>query len=439
MFLRHAWILAAVAGAILAARAAAPQEPAVPAATEQGLVLLQNGRVLQGRVEKLGECYRVSQADGEIRVRASEVQFVCRDLEEGYQRKRATLAPQDVSAHLQLAQWCQRQGLLRAAAAELDAARQLDPSNPLVDALQRRLQMALEVRSDPAPPARPVVAGPTNEELDRMVRGMPPGTVETFIQSTQPILLNHCMTSGCHGGRAEDRLQWIRTPLSQPPSRRVTQRNLYATLRWIDWENPGNSPLLTAAGSPHGHLPAAVFTDRQFGQYRRLAEWVYRVAQKPLPAEAASGYLPGPAPTGPAAAGGFADPYAPRNLVTPLSSARPMPRTRQPGGRIPLCPPPRRHRRQRRTTPTPGHPASRPRLPERRARPDRWTARPRNPSPWKGSIPTIRKLSIGRSSPPTPSRLPPPCPPRPPGPSASREVSQPPVIPGVAGPGAPGV
>jgi hypothetical protein len=327
-----------VAGAILAARAAAPQEPAVPAATEQGLVLLQNGRVLQGRVEKLGECYRVSQADGEIRVRASEVQFVCRDLEEGYQRKRATLAPQDVSAHLQLAQWCQRQGLLRAAAAELDAARQLDPSNPLVDALQRRLQMALEVRSDPAPPARPVVAGPTNEELDRMVRGMPPGTVETFIQSTQPILLNHCMTSGCHGGRAEDRLQWIRTPLSQPPSRRVTQRNLYATLRWIDWENPGNSPLLTAAGSPHGHLPAAVFTDRQFGQYRRLAEWVYRVAQKPLPAEAASGYLPGPAPTGPAAAGGFADPYAPRNLVTPLSSARPMPRTRQPGGSNPVVP-----------------------------------------------------------------------------------------------------
>jgi hypothetical protein len=332
MFLRHAWVLSAVAGAVLAARAAAAQEPAMPAATEQGVVLLQNGRVLQGRVEKLGECYRVSQADGEIRVRASEVQFVCRDLEEGYQRKRATLDPQDVSAHLQLAQWCQRQGLLRAAAVELDAARQIDPSNPLVDTLERRLQMALEAPRDPAPPARPVVAGPTNEELDRMVRGMPPGTVETFIQSTQPILLNHCMTSGCHGGRGEDRLQWIRTPLSQPPSRRVTQRNLYATLRWIDWENPGNSPLLTAAGGPHGHLPAAVFTDRQFGQYRRLAEWVYRVAQKPLPAEAG-----GLAPVGLAAASGFADPSSPRNLATPLSPARPMPRTRQPGGSNPVA------------------------------------------------------------------------------------------------------
>jgi hypothetical protein len=304
----------------------------MPAATGQGVVLLQNGRVLQGHVEKLGECYRVAQADGEIRVRASEVQFVCRDLEEGYQRKRATLDPQDVSAHLQLAQWCQQQGLLRAAAEELDAASRIDPSNPLVDTLRRRLQMALEAPPDPAPPAKPVVAGPSNEELDRMVRGMPPGTVETFVQSTQPILLNHCMTSGCHGGHAEDRLQWIRSPLSQPPSRRVTQRNLYATLQWIDWENPGNSPLVTAAGGPHGHLPAAVFTDRQFGQYRRLAEWVYRVAQKPLPAEAPAGYPPGPAPVGLAAASGFADRVAPRNLATPLSHARPMPRMRQPGG-----------------------------------------------------------------------------------------------------------
>jgi hypothetical protein len=290
-------------------------------------VLLQNGGVVQGHVEKLGDGYRVSQADGEIRLRSSLVQFVCRDLEEGYRRKRAMLDPRDVAAHLQLAQWCQRQGLLRAAADELDAARQIDPSNPLAATLQRRLQMALEAPPALPPAARPVKVGPTSEELDRMVRGMPPGTVETFVQSTQSILLNHSTSSGCHGGCADDRLQWIRTPLGQSPSRHVTQRNLYATLQWIDWENPGSSPLLKAAGGPHGHLPTAVFTDRQIGQYRRLAEWVYRVAQKPLPGEAG-----GMAPVGLAAASGGTDAAEPRSLPATLTRPRPLPRTRQAGG-----------------------------------------------------------------------------------------------------------
>jgi hypothetical protein len=326
-------MLAAVAGvvlAILAARAAVPQEPPPPAGG-QGVLLLQNGRVLEGRIEQLGEWYRLSQADGEIRIRASEVQLVCRDLEDAYQRQRAMLPPHDAVAHVHLAQWCQRQGLLRAATEELDAAGQIDPSHPLVEGLRRRLQMLQEPPPAPTAPAKPAAAGPSNDELDRMVRGMPPGTVETFVQSTQPILLNHCMTSGCHGSHSTDRLQWIRAPLNQPPSRRVTQRNLYATLRWIDWEEPGRSRLLTAAGGPHGPLKAPVFADRQFGQYRRLAEWVYHVAQKPLPTDMPAGHTAGPATLGPAglglAAGSEAQPGDPPKTVRGSRSPRAADRT----------------------------------------------------------------------------------------------------------------
>ena len=36
-----------------------------------------------------------------------------------------------------------------------------------------------------------------------MLRGMPHGAVETFTQSVQPVLLNHCATSGCHGPQSE--------------------------------------------------------------------------------------------------------------------------------------------------------------------------------------------------------------------------------------------
>ena len=43
-------------------------------------------------------------------------------LEEGYQRKRAAMAMDNVQDHLELAQWCQRHGLYRFAADELAAA-----------------------------------------------------------------------------------------------------------------------------------------------------------------------------------------------------------------------------------------------------------------------------------------------------------------------------
>jgi hypothetical protein len=318
---KNAWVLAVVAGAVLARGVAEPQEPAGPAAAPQGILVLYSGQVIEGRIERLGDIYQVSQPDEQLRIRASEVQFACRDLEEGYQRKLAAIAPQDISAHLELAQWCQRHGLLGRAAAELSAARAIDPNHPMLPLLQRRLKMAVETAAEPPPPARPVVLGPSNEQLDRMVRGMPPGSVEAFVQSTQPILMNHCMTSGCHSGSTEHRLQWIRAPLGETPNRRITQRNLYAALQWIDWDNPGDSPLLKAPRGPHGNVPTAIFTDRQLGQFQRLSEWVYWVAQKPLPDETAAPVA------GIAAAAvrfGFDQPAAPRKLPANPDNARPI-------------------------------------------------------------------------------------------------------------------
>ncbi len=32
-----------------------------------------------------------------------------------------------------------------------------------------------------------------------MIQGLPPGSVETFTDTIQPMLLNHCSTAGCHG------------------------------------------------------------------------------------------------------------------------------------------------------------------------------------------------------------------------------------------------
>lgn len=256
--------------------------PGNPAQLQEGFVLLRNGQMLRGWISRVGERYVVRVDGGEISVRASEVQSVCHTLDEAYQQRRARIQPDNINERLELAQWCQHQGLLGAAAQELAEAMAIDPHHPMIPVVERRLKLAVDqpqrverlVRSERAP---------SPDELDRLVRGMPPGTVETFTQTIQPLLVNNCTASGCHGPGAEQGFSLLRPPIGRPPSRRLTQRNLLATLQWINRADPASSPLLVAPTRPHGTARAPIFTDNQLVQYQELIDWVYKVARVPSP------------------------------------------------------------------------------------------------------------------------------------------------------------
>src|SRR4051812_8229843 len=81
-------------------------------APQDGLLLLRTGGVVSGRITRAGDRYYVAVPDGEIRLKASEVDLVCRDLEDGYSRKRAAAVGHGAEGHLDLCQWCLREGLL---------------------------------------------------------------------------------------------------------------------------------------------------------------------------------------------------------------------------------------------------------------------------------------------------------------------------------------
>ena len=61
--------------------------PAAPPV--QGMVLLRNGEVIEGRVSRDEGIYIVDLPNGRIRIRQADVDLVCSSLEEGYRRKRA--------------------------------------------------------------------------------------------------------------------------------------------------------------------------------------------------------------------------------------------------------------------------------------------------------------------------------------------------------------
>jgi hypothetical protein len=267
---------------------AEPAQP--PPADGYSVLLLRNGQVLEGRVERDGGGYTVTSPDQEFHVRAAEVEFSCRDLREGYQQKKAVIQRNNIEQHLQLFVWCERHGLLDCAEEQLKAAEALDSEHPMISVLRRRLKV--ERQQTKVDPIRPVVNSappPSDDILDRMTREMPPGTVERFVRVVQPILLNHCPGAigfALPGGK---RLQLMRPPLGEQPSRRITQRNLYAVLQCVDMENPGESPLLKASVGTGASVTVGNFPGKFSAEYEQLNQWVYQVAQRPIPAEELAG------------------------------------------------------------------------------------------------------------------------------------------------------
>jgi hypothetical protein len=337
------WLVIAaplIAGPLLAQVAPSPANDA-PAATRAGLVVLQNGEILEGHVGHAGERVLVTLPGREISLRPGEIDVVAGSLDEAYRLKRAKVRPTDVGGRLDLANWCLRHDLLAGAGEELAAVATVQPFEPRLKALGQRLNKAIERQSMPvqasyqqtvptatssaakaaapsaasteavrnrsdaarlwppvatthSPTAKPTkrdgdaprqfdaVETATPEVLERFMRGLPSGAVEEFTASVHPMIARGCATARCHAPGNQSRFTLLRLPQSRTINRRLTQRNLYSTVQLVDFEKPEQSQLLTLASQPHGPLKAGVFGDRRSPKYRELASWVSRLTGKPI-------------------------------------------------------------------------------------------------------------------------------------------------------------
>lgn len=260
--------------------ATAQVQPSPLAAKEPGLLLLRNGQLLEGKITPEGDRYFVELASGKVWVKTADVEVHCRNLEEGYWAKRRAMPLGHAPSHLDLAQWCLQYDLLGHAANELRDALAADPHQPRIALLERRLKLAQQ-KTPPATAAQAELdTAPSAGDLDRLLRGLPDGAVETFTNSIQPLLINSCTAAGCHGPAAEHAPRWARVS-ARTSSRRLTQRNLHTTLELIDREKPLESRLLTSALQAHGTAKTAALVNRYSPRYRQLAAWVQQVAQTP--------------------------------------------------------------------------------------------------------------------------------------------------------------
>ena len=267
----------ASACAVIALAQPALAQPRESLAPQDGVLLLTNGQALRGKVTHAGDYYFVTLAAGEIRLKNSDVELFCLDLEDGYRRKRAAIIEGQADEYLNLASWCIRHGLLDHAAKELDQAYQADPTHPKIALLERRRQLATKPAQEATTATAAREATVTNDDLDRLARGLPAAVVEQFNSTVQPLLVNNCATGGCHGPGSTNDYNLLRVS-GKSNNRHTKLRNLYNTLRFIDQANPAASPLLTAPIREHGTSAAPIFTQRDMPQYQQLVLWANRIS-----------------------------------------------------------------------------------------------------------------------------------------------------------------
>ena len=271
------WLAALLAVVLLGTPAAKADPFAAASKPGPGVLLLRNGQTLEGQIVRSGDTYRLMLTDGEVRIKAADVEFCCRDLERGYRLKRQTIQHGNIHDHLRLARWCIHNNLLGHAGTELAEAIAADPEHPLIDLLSRQLEAARRPRAAARQSPSTLAANeprPSLDDLERLAQGLTDEAVETFTRTIQPLLVNHCGSTACHGERSASDFRLQSFPMDRPALRRTTLRNLHAVLGRVDRENPEASPLLNVPLDTHGTAATPIFPRQQDRQYQRLAAWV---------------------------------------------------------------------------------------------------------------------------------------------------------------------
>ncbi|MHB0958987.1 MAG: hypothetical protein ACYC0X_26910 [Pirellulaceae bacterium] len=253
---------------------------------QPGILVLRNGRVLRGEIVRIGDRFTVTLgAHDEIGVPADSVEIHCASLEEAYHRKRDNLSrPGTAAEHLILADWCLRYELLASAAEQLMTAQRLEPENSAAALFERRLRLAAPQTppaQTPPAPAKPAQTLLSQIDLQQFLRDLPTGTVEQFTQNIQPLLINRCGLSACHGPNATSAFRLAYPGASRILPQRFTQLNLHTVMQQINSQKPVESPLLVMATSAHGTCDQPTLGSNDHALLQQLVDWLERCTSVP--------------------------------------------------------------------------------------------------------------------------------------------------------------
>lgn len=250
------------------------------------VLVMNNGRVLSGRVSQSAGGYLVRTTAGSVLVPFERVHLHATDLRDAYRRLRSSMPNPSASTHIALARWCLTQQLYRETQAELRSALEIEPDRVEARNMLRRLE---EILHPTDAVHREVIQVETRTEdgfavpPSSSLGGVSREAARQFVSEVQPLLMNSCATARCHGTQARNDFRLSPVRIGAGGSRLLTERNLAAVLNRIDADDPRGSSLLVVPRGNHGPGGRAIFSGpRGADQFDLLRGWVLQVAEESL-------------------------------------------------------------------------------------------------------------------------------------------------------------
>ena len=280
-------LLAASCEAVVAQSDLAINESATNSQKHKNILVMLDGQIISGHVTPRPDGYDVQVAAGRIFINSDRVRFAANSLPDAYDRMRDSISDFTPADHLALARWCLENKLHSQARREVLDALYL---NPNLDDAKRMLQ-SLELVGQASPQSNtgtgfteyPSLSDMQRSPIEtRSLAGLSRSVAHSFVRDVQPLLMNKCATSGCHGVDTSSQFAIVSTHRGSTPA--IAERNLAAVLKQIDFSDPMASALLVVGEQPHGKMTWSTFQGRAGAlQIKTLNAWVQQAAHDIAP------------------------------------------------------------------------------------------------------------------------------------------------------------
>ncbi|MEZ6126463.1 MAG: hypothetical protein R3C49_25355 [Planctomycetaceae bacterium] len=255
------------------------------------LLILNNGRVVTGRLLARTGGYDVILPTGRMYVSSEQIRFRAATLDDAYLKMRASLAEFTPGTHVDLARWCLTNHLPAQARRELLDALHLDPQHTdarlILEGIQRqenqRRLMAEQEVSQVRQARLDEIRSGAPLPPRRSLGGLPAELAQSYTRTVQPLLSARCGNVRCHGA---DRHEFQLISARQTTSSVIAEQNLAAILNQIDLQRPMESPLLQATQGLHGGSRELLFPGQSGRrQIQLLTDWIAAVSAELSPHE----------------------------------------------------------------------------------------------------------------------------------------------------------
>ena len=234
------------------------------------ILVLFDGRVVEGDIEERPGGYLVQQPNGAIVLPFELIRATATTLAEAYEKQRDNFVYPTANDRLGLAQWCYTNKLYAQANAELEAVLRLEPQRSDARELLKLVNAATSRAA-----RRAEGQGPASGGGDLTSGRIRSETHAEFIRAIQPLLVNKCGNATCHGTASNNafRLTNVRSGLRH--QRLHSDQNLAAVLAQISAEFPQQSPLLLKPQDREMTVHRGIFFGASGdGQIQMLRDWI---------------------------------------------------------------------------------------------------------------------------------------------------------------------